>query len=291
MRWALNQISIAGGSRRPPADLPRDLRALRAGGWRAIEVWLPHWDGYVEAHGLRAARQLLDDAGLVAAGACGAMPFFFAEGERRRRALDDLKPRLAQCQTLGAPHLVVAPGFEEPETPSVEMLDRAVENVRAAGELAVPYGVRLGIECLAAARLVRSFPAALDLARRAGLPNAGVILDTYHLYAGVSKSEDLDALRADPWRLFFVHVSDVAGTKPRELWAVPDRTLPGAPDGGGIPNAQLLETVRALGYDGDLSLEIFDAECEARWMADPVAAARDAYARCTALAPDQAALL
>ena len=42
MRWAINQITLAGGSCRPPApeDLPRDLAAVRAGGWTAVELWL-----------------------------------------------------------------------------------------------------------------------------------------------------------------------------------------------------------------------------------------------------------
>jgi sugar phosphate isomerase/epimerase len=167
MRWALNQITIAGGSRQPPADLPRDLHALRAGGWGAIELWLPHWEGYVGAHGLPAARRLLDESGLVAAGACGGAPFFFAEGAALRQALDLLRMRLEQCQALGAPHMVVAPGFAEPAEPSAAMLDRAAENVRRAGQLAAQYGVGLGIECLARARLVRSLPAAIALARRA----------------------------------------------------------------------------------------------------------------------------
>ena len=45
MRWAINQITLNGGSRRPPVDLARDLAALRAAGWTVLEAWLPHWDG------------------------------------------------------------------------------------------------------------------------------------------------------------------------------------------------------------------------------------------------------
>ena len=71
---------------------------------------------------------------------------------------------------------------------------------------------------------------------------------------------------------------------PRDLWTVPDRTLPGS---GGVPNAMLLERIRALGYDDDISLELFSAEFETRWREDPIAAARLAYARCTALVPER----
>src|SRR5438876_623400 len=119
MRWALNQISIAGGSRRPPADLPRDLTAVRAGGWRAVEAWLPHWEPYVGKHGLAGARRALDESDLVAAGGCGAGAAFFIGPDRRAAALAQLERRLEVCQALGAPHLVVSPGFAEPAEPSM----------------------------------------------------------------------------------------------------------------------------------------------------------------------------
>ncbi|HEX2514631.1 MAG TPA: sugar phosphate isomerase/epimerase family protein [Chloroflexota bacterium] len=283
MRWAINQITLAGGSRRAPERLADDLRAVRAGGWTAIELWLAHWDGYIDGHGLGAARRLLDDAGLAVAGGCGGSGFFFVRGAGRGEAFAQLERRLEQCRALGAPHLVVAPGFTEPAEPSLAAFELAAENLNAAGALAAGYGVRLGIECLAGARLVRSQSAAIALARRAGDPAVGVILDTYHLYAGVSKTEDLEALRATPDLLTFVHVSDVAGDKLQELWTVPDRELP-LPEGrGGVPNARLLDAVRRIGYDGDLSLELFSAGFEADWRRDPVGASREAYRACRAL--------
>ena len=203
MRWAMNQITLHGGSRQAPDDLAGDLTALRAGGWRAVEAWLPQWDGYLERHGLAAARPLLDGSGLQTAGGCGlgdGGSLFFSQGEALERVHDALARRLEQC-------------------------------------------------------------------------------------AALSKTEDLELLRREPGRLFFVHVSDVDAVTPRDLWTVPDRTLPGS---GGVPNAMLLERIRGLGYDEDLSLELFNAEFETRWCDDPVAAGRLAYARCTALVPDQA---
>lgn len=290
MRWAMNQITLRGGSRSAPSDLPGDLAAIRAGGWRAVELWLAHWDPYIEAHGMPAARRLLDGSGLVAAGGCGlggGGSLFFSHGEELCRSHEALARRLEQCQALGARHLVVAPGFTLPERPTPADLDRAVESLQRAGEGAAPFGVRLGIEFLASARLVTTLPTALQLAERVAHAGVGVVVDTYHLYAGLSKTEDLDLLRADPSRLFFVHVSDVDRAKPRDLWAVPDRTLPGSQGAGGIPNAALLERVRRLGFDADVSLELFSAAFEGQWVADPAGAARLAYERCTALEPDR----
>lgn len=291
MRWALNQITLHGRSRHAPADLQQDLAAVRAGGWRAVELWLPHWDPFIERHGLAAARTLLDQSGLRAAGGCGldgSGSLFFSEGTELSIAHDVLRRRLEQCAALGADHLVIAPGFELPQTPVVGDLDRAVESLRHAGQAAARHGVRLGIEFLAGARLVKTLPAAWWIVEQVAHPMLGLVVDTYHLYAGLSKTEDLALIARDTSKLFFVHVSDVAAKKPRDLWTVPDRTLPCAPRAGGVPNAALLDRVRELGYDAYVSLELFSAEFEQRWMTDSVRAARDAYDRCTTLMPDAA---
>src|SRR5687768_6131954 len=171
---------------------------------------------------------------------------------RWRQCREELTWRLEQCQALGAPHFVVATtarlpdGGPLPEAPSREAFEEAVENGSAAGESAACFGVRLGIEFLAGARFVTTLPAAL--VERIDLPNVGVVADTYHLYAGLSKTEDLGLLRSRPNRLFFVHVSDVAAGNPsggqvmlRELWTVPDHVLPDPQRAGGGPNRALLD--------------------------------------------------
>ena len=297
MRWAINQITLHGGSRTAPADLPAELAALREAGWRAIELWLSHWDAYVGRHGLTAARRLLDESGLVAAGGCGLrdgpgepVSLYFSEGEALRQSHAALERRLEQCQALGATHLVTSPGFTLPEAPVVAHMEHAAESLGRASAAAARYGVRLGIEFLALAKLVNTLEGAWRLCRRVDHPNLGIVLDTYHLYAGRSKTEDLALLQADRSRLFYVHVSDVDARKPRDLWVVPDRTLPPPEGEGGIPNRTLLERAAGLGYDGWVSLELFSADFEARWEHDRVSAARAAYARCVSLWPDDASV-
>jgi 4-hydroxyphenylpyruvate dioxygenase len=281
MRLCLNQITVG---RQPPADSARDLAAMRAGGWDAVELWLRHWDDYFAAHGTGAARRLLDDAGLTAAGACGQTGLFFSRGAEWQRYRDELARRLEQCQAFGAPNLVVTPGpGPVPEQPSMGELEHAAANLRAAGDLAAGHGVRLGLEFLKGARFVNNLPTAVTLAELANHPNVGVLVDTFHLYAGLSKVEDLELLARPsraagpgdrPALLSFVHLNDVPPAKPRELWTDPDRVLPGE---GSLPLDAIFAAVRRTGYTGYVSLELFNEGFAARWAADPEAAARAAY--------------
>ena len=295
MRPCFNQITAG---RQPPADPARDLAALAEAGWPAIELWLRHWDSYFAGHSPAQARRLLDDAGLVAAGACGHSGFFFAAGEALRQSLDQLTQRLEQCQALGAPHLVVTPG-QAPERPAAADLDLAAEHLQAACDQAAGYGVTLGIEFLKGARLVNNLLTAALLATKVDRPNVGVVVDTFHLYAGISKVEDLSFLSrpgsatlgsAPPGgssqaRITFVHVNDASLAKPRELLADPDRVLPGE---GVFPLSDIFAALRQRGYDGDVSLELFNEVFAARWAENPAAAARAALQSLGRLVPEGA---
>jgi sugar phosphate isomerase/epimerase len=155
-------------------------------------------------------------------------------------------------------------------------LDRGAENLRHAGDLAVPYGVRLGIEFLKGVRFVSTLPTALLLAQRVAHPQVGVVVDTFHLYAGVSKTEDLDRLAGAPGLLGFVHVNDVPEDRPREAWTDPDRVLPGE---GTLPLGEIFERLRRSAYEGYVSLELFNAAFAAGWKSDARGASRVAYTR------------
>jgi sugar phosphate isomerase/epimerase len=276
MRPCLNQITISRQAPQSDPALAGDMRAVREAGWDALEVWLRHWDQTFATAGLPGARRLLDDSGLVASGACAQPGLFFSTGEDLQRFQDELDRRLEQCQALGAPHLVITPGTpgkQLPETPSVAALDEAAIRLRAAGDLAARYGVVLGIEFLKLARFVNNLPTALMLARQVQHPNVGVLVDTFHLYAGLSKVEDLDLLQSTPQSLTFVHVNDVPAGVPRELLTDAHRVLPGE---GAFPLPAIFDRLRRLQYAGYVSLELFDDAFSARWAQAPVETARAA---------------
>ena len=75
-------------------------------------------------------------------------------------------------------------------------------------------------------------------------------LDVFHFYTGPSKLEDLQLLNAD--NLVHVHLCDISGV-PREIATDKDRILPGDGDWRLV---ELLRTIKARGYNGQVSLEL-----------------------------------
>jgi len=121
---------------------------------------------------------------------------------------------------------------------------------------------------------VRDVAGAWEIVQEANRPNLGIIVDTAHFYAGGSTLESIREV--DPERLAMLHINDV------EDVAKPDitdghRLYPGE---GVIPLQDILGAVRATGWDGVLSVELFREEY---WQQDPLAVAREAKARTVAV--------
>ncbi len=112
--------------------------------------------------------------------------------------------------------------------------------------------MRLGLEFHARAPFCSNLATAAALVVACGEPNVGIVLDLFHYYTGSSKFEDL--LRLAPQQLAHVQLCDLAGV-PRELATDADRILPGE---GDFELAALLRQLRATGYDGWVSLELFN---------------------------------
>ena len=163
---------------------------------------------------------------------------------------------------------LLAPQFLLPT--SRPPISRGAENLRWAGDFGREHGVRLGIEFLKGSRFVNNLDTALRLSALTNHSHVGVLVDTFHLYAGASKLEDLEA-RDAPDQLFFVHLNDVPIEPPRDLWVDTDRVLPGE---GCLPLADILGKIRRTGYNGYVSLELFNVAFAERWASELEGAAR-----------------
>src|SRR5262249_54543172 len=135
-----------------------------------------------------------------------------------------------------------------------------VVSLAEAGRWAQAFDVRLGLEFRGSATFCSSLDTALALVGQCGEPNVGVVLDVFHYYTGPSKFDDLALLT--PQALAHVQLCDLAGV-PRELATDADRILPGE---GDFHLGPIVELLRRVGYDGWVSLELFNPVL---WQAKP----------------------
>jgi sugar phosphate isomerase/epimerase len=242
MTLCLHQTTLAAAGYR------RSLEAAAKAGIRMVEVIPPHVDEFVKHNGMGAAKRLLSDLGLQAVSS-GGVRGLFEPHPGRPKALDELKARVALVAELGVDRMVCPCAAADRFTP--DDYRRGVDHARQVGEIVKPHGVTAMLEFMRGSTFIGSLPTALDLTREAAHPFVRPMFDCYHFWAGLSKFEDLDLIRAG--EIHHAHFQDVP-KMPRELLDNGTRDIPGD---GVSPLERILKALARKGYAGPLSVELF----------------------------------
>ncbi len=233
-----------------PRSFEEDVHAYADGGCEAMEVWLTKLENHLQKHSVADTLKLLADRQMKPVAASYQGGLLLSQGEQRAAHFDHFKRRLDLCQAFKIPTMLVVADFVQ----KVEIADlqRAVVSLKQAAQWAAAFDVRLALEFRGSATFCSCLDTALTLVAQCGEPNVGVNLDVFHYYTGPSKPEDLERLTKA--NLAFVQVSDLAGI-PRELATDADRVFPGEGDFRLNP---IIERLRAIGYEGYVSLELLN---------------------------------
>ncbi|HET9069298.1 MAG TPA: sugar phosphate isomerase/epimerase, partial [Amaricoccus sp.] len=242
MKTSIATVSISG-------DLSEKLAAIAAAGFDGVEIFEADLLTYDATP--REVGRMVRDAGLELT---LFQPFRDFEGmpePHRARAFDRAERTFDLMGELGADLVLVC---SNTSTVSLGGIDRAAADLRELGQRAAARGIRIGFEALAWGRHVSDHRDAWEIVRRADHPAVGLILDSFHTLA---RGLDPDSIRAIPAdRIFLVQLADApAFDMDLMQWSRHYRNMPGE---GDLPIKAFLAAVAATGYDGWLSLEIFN---------------------------------
>ncbi|HEV3343130.1 MAG TPA: sugar phosphate isomerase/epimerase family protein [Pirellulales bacterium] len=246
MTPAINQVCSLN------SPFERDIEDYAAGRCPAIELWLGKLERYLENHSPDDVRRLLDHQGMTAPVASFQGGLLVSQGDARREHWEHFSRRLTLLRELEVGTLVVACDVVGPL--GQEDLERVQASLTLAAARAGEQGIRLALEFQASATFGNNLQTAAALISEAGSPHLGICLDVFHFYAGPSKAEDLAYLSRK--NLFHVQLADIASV-PREFASDADRILPGD---GDFQLQPLLDALRAIGYEGHVSLELMNPQ-------------------------------
>ncbi|MGC9537332.1 bifunctional sugar phosphate isomerase/epimerase/4-hydroxyphenylpyruvate dioxygenase family protein [Streptomyces sp. UG1] len=130
----------------------------------------------------------------------------------------------------------------------------AAHHLRQLAELAQESGIRVAYEALAWGRHVNTYTHAWRIVEAADHPALGTCLDSFHI---LSRGSDPKGIRDIPGeKIFFLQLADAPLLAMDVLqWSRHYRCFPGQ---GGFDVAGLVRDVLHTGYDGPLSLEVFN---------------------------------
>jgi 4-hydroxyphenylpyruvate dioxygenase len=234
--------------------LMEKLTAIAAAGFDGIEIFendLMYFDGPAAE-----VRRIAADLGLRILLFQPFRDFEAAPRARMAKNLDRAESKFDVMEQLGADLMLVCSNIA-PDTIDDDSV--AAADLRALGERAARRGFRIGYEALAWGRHVNKFGRAWKLVQAADHPAVGLVVDSFHTFAIDDDDAPIASIPGD--RIFFTQLADAPLMRLDPLsWSRHFRCFPGQ---GAFPVTRFMRNVLASGYNGPISLEIFNDEFRA----------------------------
>ena len=252
VRFCLNTSTVRGQK----LSVPQQIDLAATSGYDAIEPWIRDLDAYVEQGGrLPDVKKRLDDAGLAVASAIGFAEWIVDDDDRRRAGLETMRRDMQTLAAIGGSHIAAPPiGMHMPDSPPID-LDAAGERYAAVLDLGRELGVTPQLEVWGFSPNLSKLAEVLYVAAAAARADACVLPDIYHLHRGGNSFDSIGMLSGAAVHCF--HLNDITMADDPSTLTDADRVYPGR---GDAPIATVLRTLAASGFDGVLSLELFNKD-------------------------------
>ena len=260
-RYCLNTSTIRGQK----LPLTEIIEIAARAGYDAIEPWIAEIEAHLQGGGsLKDLNHLIRDHGLTVESAIGFAEWIVDDAAHRAKALDQARREMEMVAAIGGTRIAAPPAGA---------VDRAglppeaiAERYRALLEVGDKVGVVPQIEIWGFSKTLHTLGAAAEAAIECGHPKACILADVYHLYKGGSNLMGLRLLNASAIQV--IHMNDYPAQPPRETIDDSHRVYPGD---GVAPMKELFGILRAIGFSGALSLELFNP---GYWQQDALTVAR-----------------
>lgn len=241
-RNAIATVSLRG-------TLEEKLKAAAAAGFAGVEIFENDLVGSMLAP--RDVRAMLDDLGLACLLYQPFRDFEGMPGDLRRRAFDRAHAKFDLMDTLGADRVLFCSNCH---VGALGERQQIVDDFSELGAIAQERGIIVGYEALAWGRHVNDHRDAWAIVKAVDHPNIGIILDSFHSLSRNIPSESIRDITGD--KIAFVQLADAPLLEMDLLyWSRHFRNLPGQ---GGLDIVGYVAEILRTGYDGPLSLEIFN---------------------------------
>ena len=242
MKRSIATVSLSG-------TLPEKLEAAAAAGFHAIELFENDLLCYPGSPA--EVRQRCAELGLAIS---LFQPFRDFEGcprDRLQRNIERAERKFDLMQELGCELMLLCSNVQADALGDAEIL---AADLALLAELAGARGLRVGYEALAWGTHVNTWRQVWELVRRVDHPALGVILDSFHTLALGDDPAGIVAIPGE--KIFFVQMADAPIVTMDVLdWSRHLRCFPGQ---GEFDLAGFLAPILQTGYDGPLSLEVFN---------------------------------
>lgn len=254
-------------------EIPLDekVELVAGAGFDAIEPWDRELEAYEKAGGdLEKLGARIKEAGLFVPSVIGLWGVLANSEEDFEKKLDEHRNRLRMVKAIGSGHVQCIPDFKFKDDFNMEAGASCYARI---SEIALKdYGLKTGIIFLNAVGKLKTAADAVKLGMKSGWKDAKIIPDSYHNYHGGTALNSLRMLRGSAIAIY--QFADAPkGQERKDLWCDGERVLPGD---GQLPLVDELKVLLEIGYEGCVSLELYNDEYRKR---EPKAFLKEAHAK------------
>ena len=186
------------------------------------------------------------------------------------KRIGEHRNRLRMVKAIGAAHVQCIPDFKYKDDFNLE--SGAACYARISEIAQKDYGLKTGIIFLNAVGNLKTVADAVKLGMKSGWKDVKIIPDSYHNYHGGTPLNSLRMLRGSAIAIY--QFSDAPkGQKKKDSWCDGERVLPGD---GQLPLVEELQILLEIGYEGCVSLELYNEEYRKR---EPKEFLKEAHAK------------
>lgn len=236
-------------------DLAGDIQAASQFGYDFVEIWAKKMEAYLSDHRLEDLKGLFKKGKLKPLAINSVEFITFNSSWEKTNTMNMIKRYAEVADQLDCPYIVLVPSPRPPTVSDKEVYKESVYVLQEISDKFKNYKVRFAFEFLGFSWCsVSTLEQDFEIVKGVGKNNIGLVLDTFHFYAGGSAIQEIE--NVDKEKIFILHIND-AENLPKEKLQDGHRLFPGE---GVIPLKEIISKLKEIHYDGPVSIEMFRPE-------------------------------
>jgi 2-keto-myo-inositol isomerase len=261
-KYCLNTSTLMGHK----LSISDEIDIAAKAGFQAMEPWIRELDAHVKGGGsLKDLGKKIADNGLTVESAIGFAPWIVDDDAQRAKGVEQMKREMDMVAQIGGKRIAAPPAGNKNDALD---LRKAAERYRVILDIGDQTGVVPEMEFWGPVKVISTLAEAAFIALQSGHPKACILADIYHMYKGGSGHDSVRLLNGDA--IHVIHTNDYPADPPREAIKDEHRVYPGD---GIAPLTTFFRHLKAIGFTGALSVELFNKEY---WKQDALTVAKTA---------------
>lgn len=260
-KYCLNTSTLRGQK----LPIMQTVEIAAKAGFQCLEPWIFELEMHKSAAPLKDLGKKIADLGLTVESAIGFAPWIVDDETKRAKGVEQMKREMEMVAEIGGKRIAAPPAGND--NPNID-LRKAAERYRAILDIGDQIGVVPEMEFWGPVKVINTLAEAAFIAISSGHPKACILPDVYHLYKGGSGHDSLRLLSGEA--IHVIHTNDYPAEPERDKVTDAHRVYPGD---GVAPLNKVFQNLKAIGFKGALSVELFNKEY---WKLDAAEVAKTA---------------